>query len=281
MIHILIKKQVKLGFMNKLDWQEVGMQLVQEITSHLRKRVNEADCNIILKLQDKRNPIYAIDEEVEDLARNFLEREQIPVVIKSEDRPAHQITSDPIKTFILDPLDGSMNAIRGIPYYCVSLAIGNLNLRKKFSLDDIDFGIVQNICSGDTFVASKNGGAYLNDNRINTSQITDLSEALISIYTRHAPRNVLTLADAARSIRTNGCAALELCEVARGAYDSFIYLSNSIKTYDIAAGAFIIKEAGGSVCVNQNNIHNEDNVSIVASCNEELHSSIMKKLNEQ
>ncbi len=268
-------------YMNEIDWQNVGLQMVQEITAYIRRRVNESGSTVIHKLEEERNPIYAIDEEVENLARDYLEREQIPVVIKSEDRPAQNITSNPLKTFILDPLDGSMNAARGIPFYCVSLAIGDLSLNRKFSLDNIDSGIIQNVCSGATFVAVKNRGAYLNGHQINTSRITKLSDALISIYTRHAPQNVLTLANAVRSIRTNGCAALELCEVARGAYDGFVYLSSSIKIYDIAAGAFIIKEAGGTVSLVQNNIMQEDQVSIVASSNEELHSSIMNKLNEQ
>jgi len=266
--------------MNEIEWQHVGIQMVQEITDYLRKRVNEVGSTVIYKLEEERNPIYAIDEEVEDLARIFLEREQIPAVIKSEDRPAQKITSNPLKTFILDPLDGSMNAARGIQFYCVSLAIGDLSLKTRFSLEAIDIGIVQNVCSGDTFIANKNRGAYLNNHRINTSGTTQLSEALISTNLRHAPRNVLTLANAALSIRTNGCAALELCEVSHGVYDSFVDTSNNLKIYDIAAGAFIIKEAGGTVSVIQNNDREDDQVSIIASSNEELHSSIINKLND-
>lgn len=264
--------------MNNIDWQQVGLKLVQEITTYLRKRINESGSTTIHKMERERNPIYVIDEEVEDLAQEFLIRKQIPVVLMSEDRQALNVTSAPQKAFILDPLDGSMNAARGIPFYCVSLAIGSLSLTSKFSLDDIDIGIVQNVCSLDTFIARKGQGSYLNGNRIATSRISEVQQALVSTYIRHAPPSVLDLANAALSIRTTGSAALELCEVARGIYESFVDLRGSLKIFDIAAGAFIIKEAGGVINVIQkSNIDKEQFylVSIIASGNEKLHKSII------
>lgn len=267
-----------------MDWEQAGLKLVHEISTYLRKRIGQADYTSIYKLQAERSPIYAIDKEVEDLAREFVVREQMPVVLKTEDSSTQEITSKPQKAFLLDPLDGSVNAVRGIPFYCVSLAIGNLSLIKRLSLEEIDVGIVQNVCSMDTFMATKHKGSHLNGNLIRPSQVSELSQAVIAAHIRLSPPSFLTLVNSALSIRSNGSSALELCEVARGTYDAFIDIRDRLKLVDIAAGAFIIQEAGGIVTVIQNISTDDvqrDQVSIVACNNVQLHRSIIQILSKK
>jgi len=264
--------------MDNIYWQEIGRRMVQEIATHIRKKINEPEHIAVYKLQRERSPVYFIDKEVEDLALALLQKEQIPVVLKSEDSPTRYVSSRPQKAFLLDPLDGSVNAVRGIPYYCVSLAIGDPSVATEFSLEKIEIGIVYNVCTMDTFVAIKNQGAYLNGNRIGPSHIMELSQSLIAMYVRFAPPEALALANSALAVRVTGSAALELCEVARGTYDAFVDVRGRLKVYDVAAGAFIVQESGGAISVMQNgttDIARMDRVNIIACNNEKLYNSIM------
>lgn len=258
-----------------IDWRLVGTQVVSEIAQFLRKNIDKPENKFVYNLKEESSPFYNIDREVEDFTLSFLKKEKIPILMKSEDSPVFQSTSNPQKVFILDPLDGSTNATRGIPYYSVSLAIGDLDVLTDFSLDKLDIGIVHNIFSNDTFIAIRNQGAYLNNKKISPSKTTVLSEAIISTYIRFAPQGVFELVNNSLTVRITGSAALELCDVARGVYDSFVDVRNRLKIYDVAAGALIVKEAGGIVEIKRSNDKSkEERVNIISSCTNELYNTI-------
>ncbi len=148
-------------------------------------------------------------------------------------------------TWIIDPLDGTTNFLHSYPMYGVSIAA---------SLDGrLQAGLVQNSVTGDVWHATAGGGAFLNGAPIRVSEIHVPGRALIGTgypfkTIELLPQYLEQFARVVQStsgIRRAGSAALDLCHVASGYFDAFWELS--LQPWDIAAGALIVREAGGIV----------------------------------
>lgn len=148
--------------------------------------------------------------------------------------------------WVIDPLDGTSNYLRGFPHYCVSIAL----VDNGEPTDAVIFDPLRN----ELFTASRGAGAVLNDRRIRVSERKDLEGAML--HTGFAPRErarasaQLKCVDAllvqAEDIRRAGSAALDLAYVACGRADA--YFEAGVKAWDIAAGVLLVREAGGRVC---------------------------------
>jgi myo-inositol-1(or 4)-monophosphatase len=148
--------------------------------------------------------------------------------------------------WVIDPLDGTSNYLRGFPHYCVSIAL----VENGEPTDAVIFDPLRN----ELFTASKGAGAVLNDRRIRVTDRKDLSGAMI--HTGFPPRErarasaQLKCVDAllvqAEDIRRTGSAALDLAYVACGRTDA--YFEAGVKAWDVAAGVLLVREAGGRVC---------------------------------
>lgn len=149
-------------------------------------------------------------------------------------------------TWIVDPLDGTTNYLQGIPHFCVSIGV-----RKGLQLEH---GVIFDPVRNEAFSASRGAGAQLNGKRIRVSRITRLEEAVVgtgippAAIREHLERYMAMLQDftgTCRAIRRSGSAALDLAYVAAGRYDGFWELE--LQPWDIAAGAVLVREAGGFV----------------------------------
>ena len=147
--------------------------------------------------------------------------------------------------WIIDPLDGTTNYLHGFPAYAVSIA---LEIENKLVL-----GVIHNPVLSETFVALDTAGAWLNQKRIFCSATKDLTCSLLATgfpYDRHTNadhylplfKHFLTRC---RGVRRAGSAALDLAHVACGRLDGFWEFK--LKSWDVAAGALLIREAGGVV----------------------------------
>lgn len=137
------------------------------------------------------------------------------------------------KVLVADPIDGTTNAARGIPFYCVSLAVGTA------ALSDVEVGLVMNLATGDVFEAAKGKGATLNGRPIRVR--APEGERVYSVglpKEEAAPRGIL---------RSFGASALEMCLVGQGALDAYHYAKPILRIIDIAASTLIVREAGGVV----------------------------------
>jgi len=212
-----------------------------------------------------------VDKIAEDAAINLLEKSKSKVNLLSEE--VGFLDRGRKYTFVLDPIDGTRNAYRGIPFYAVSLAVG------KSGMSDVEYGIVKNIPTGDVFVAEKKHGAFFNNKCI---MIPDLpAKDTISSLALGKNFDALTLSLAKKDIvRSLGSASLEMCMVAIGALDFYVVGREYLRVTDIAASALIIREAGGIVT----NIDGEqldmslsldDRTSVIAACNEKLLHTIV------
>jgi len=207
-----------------------------------------------------------IDKFAEDIAVDVIRKSKLKVNLLSEE--VGFIDNKGKYTFVLDPIDGTRNAYRGIPFYSVSIAVG------KKSMNDVEYGIVKNIPTGDVFSAEKKFGAFFNNKQIRVPDVPD-KELLSSLslgknYDKHTLR--LAKKDKVRSL---GSASLEMCMVALGALDYYVIGKEYIRVIDIAASSLILREAGGVVT----NILGEDldmlfdlneRSSVVAACNRDM-----------
>ena len=218
-------------------------------------------------------PTKYIDKLAEDIALNYLSRINSPVNILSEE--IGFVDNGAEYTFVLDPVDGTRNAIRGIPFYSISLGIG----RSKIS--DIEYGVVKNIPTGDVFLAEKNKGAFLNNAQIATPECPET--LLMSSLTLGKNVDEVTHLLAQRDIvRSLGSASLEMCMVAIGALDFYVVGREYMRVTDIAASTLVVREAGGLV----KNISGkelemdfalDERTSVIAACSEELIHQILSR----
>lgn len=140
----------------------------------------------------------------------------------------------------LDPLDGTFNAVHGIPFYSVSIYLSG---------QDTSLAYIRDLASGSRYYAEAGRGAYTGQGvRMAVSTGRDLSAFSISAYTLRPHTGRLTaIGDTVRRIRTLGSASLEMALVAAGKLDAFVDLRGMMRVVDVAAGKLIIEEAGGTV----------------------------------
>ena len=134
--------------------------------------------------------------------------------------------------WIIDPIDGTINFMHGIPHFAISIAL-RIN-------GDFKSGLIFDPIKNEIFYAEKNGGAYFNNHRVKVSSKIDLEECLFSSNSygvKFATPNL--------NMRNTGCTALDLAYVGSGRLDGFFH--NKINIWDIAAGVLIIDEAGGKI----------------------------------
>ena len=191
-----------------------------------------------------------IDLIAENIVIDTLENENVNLFLISEELGEQYIGNKEkaIKSqnvLIIDPVDGSNNAVRGIPYCSISIAyaIGK-------SVKDIKKAVVLDLVSKDIYWAVKGEGAYLNDKKIHVSNL-DLSDNCF--FELNLPKKkALTFIERLKPIierfyriRILGSSALTLCQIAKGSMEAFINLRDSNRLVDVAAGLLILKEANG------------------------------------
>ncbi|XP_046447129.1 inositol monophosphatase 1-like [Daphnia pulex] len=150
-------------------------------------------------------------------------------------------------TWIVDPVDGTMNFVHSFPHSCISLAV----LYHK----DIHIGIIYNPILDQMFTAKLGQGAFLNDKPIRASEETELGKSLVIAEfgtnrdlqkMESVLKNITALMNKVHGLRAMGSAALNMASVASGGADC--YFEYGIHVWDIAAGTLIVREAGG-VCI--------------------------------
>ncbi len=147
--------------------------------------------------------------------------------------------------WIVDPLDGTTNFIHGIPCYAVSIAL-------EFK-GEIILGVVYEITRDECFYATKGGGSFLDSISIRVSETKQLKDSLIATgfpiynFARMEPylKSLENLMRNTHGIRRIGSAATDLCYLACGRVDA--YFEYNLNPWDVAAGALIVKEAGGAI----------------------------------
>lgn len=162
----------------------------------------------------------------------------------AEEQNANFASQEDGLRWIVDPLDGTMNYVHGVPNYAVSIALEQRG--------ELLVGTVFDPVNRECFTAARGQGAWLDGRRLSVSKVGELAQALVAAsFPARVERNDREIADfievtiRAQGTRRMGSSALNLCYVAAGRFDG--YWSTSTKTWDIAAGALLVAEAGGVI----------------------------------
>ena len=141
---------------------------------------------------------------------------------------------------VVDPIDGSLNAKRGIPFFSVSIAVAEGD-----SMDDVLFGYVHDLGTGEEWTAVRGDGAYLDGERLGAERPKDEIEILAFEATRTSlvAEHAAAVADLAYRLRIMGSLALSLCHLAAGRLDAVCSLKPA-RSVDIAAAQLLVRECG-------------------------------------
>ena len=165
---------------------------------------------------------------------------------------------DKNNTWIIDPIDGTVNFLHGIPHFAISIALRSNN--------EIVSGLIFDPIKNEMFFAEKDNGAFFNNHRIKVSKKNELNDCLFATGGKMNQEPDL-------SYRKSGCAALDMAYVASGRYDG--YFQYNLNLWDIAAGIVLVKEAGG--ILNQIDLSHNKNIKIIASSTV-INSKLLEKL---
>ncbi len=186
----------------------------------------------------------ALDRAAEDAIFAELELLGVGATAISEERGEVELAGGGPVHVIIDPVDGSLNAKRRLPFHCVSIAVAGGR-----TMGDVQVGYIHDLASGDEWWALRGQGAFLNGERLEPID-PDAPVEMLGIESANpkllAP-SAQALADTgARRLRALGAIALTLCNVAASRLDGMVSLA-PCRSVDAAAGQLIVREAGGVI----------------------------------
>jgi myo-inositol-1(or 4)-monophosphatase len=219
---------------------------VEGVRTELARYPEPADRSVPTGLGEGGDIALVIDRAAEDAIIHALEELDQPLTVISEERGHVDLHGGGDTRVVVDPIDGSRNAKRGIPAYSVSIAVA-----QGSTIGDVTFAYVHDLAADEDWHATPGGGAYLGTKRL--EPLPDDGELEILALEIIHPQLVVETADAiaatgAQRLRALGSFALSLCWVAGGRYDAMASLS-TCRSVDFAAGQLIVTEAGGAVAM--------------------------------
>ncbi len=200
--------------------------------------------HIAVKEKSKNDFVTEIDQQAEQEIIFHIRKSYPDHGIIAEESGEHISPTDEYR-WIIDPLDGTANFMRGIPHFSISIGIEHRGR--------IEHGLIFDPVRDEVFSASRGRGAFLNQHRIRVSATHKIEQALLTTglpfrnpeLIEMYMRSFVTLSNSASDIRRFGSAALDLAYVAAGRLDG--YWEFALAPWDIAAGSLLVKEAGGYV----------------------------------
>jgi len=188
-------------------------------------------------------------------------------------------------TLTTDPLDGTTNALRGLPFMATSLAVS-----QKPYLKEVEVALVSDLIHNVTYTAQRGQGAFRNDEAIQPSTKGSMEDAVIGVdfntfKAREIVNHMIRVLEQAQHLRHLGANALEVCYVADGTADAFIDLRGKLRVTDVAAAQLILREAGGIIKTPEGKeldapLDAAQRVSFVAAANRTLYNRIQRLLKE-
>ena len=223
-----------------------------------------------------------IDITAEQTVLDYLKEIDFECIVLGEECGRVELSDKPKGFVIMDAIDGSANAVRGVPFFCSSLAFATEN-----KLSSITDGVITDLTNGDMYWATKDKGSFLNDKQIKVQQKEPIYK-IVGINTSGGSNELMQrmypIFQNHNHTRHFGANALEMALFARGLMDVFIDFRDKIRIQDIAAGCIIVKEAGGLLLdANLNpldaDLSYETRVSFIAAANQKILDEIMSQIN--
>jgi len=238
-----------------------------------------ANLNIMIKAVEKAAKILVRDfGEIENLqvskkgptdfvTNSDLKVEKIIIEELKKARPNYSfiteesgetINKDKNSVWIVDPIDGTVNFLHGIPHFAISVGLKSNN--------EIVSGVIYDPIKNEMFFAEKNNGAFYNNHRMRVSNKNKINDCLFVVggNLKKEPNF---------PNRKSGCAALDLAYVASGRFDGFF--QNGLNLWDIAAGIILIRESGG--IINDFDLNKIEDINVIAS-NSNIRAKFLEKI---
>lgn len=266
----------------QIDWIPILVQCKNSVQRHITPLIKT------LKQQQPDlgigaggDPIRQVDLAAEKAIVNTLESYGISFTLISEESGIQEYGDRPHAYYVTtDPIDGTTNLVRGLPFSATSIAIST-----KQTLNTVFAALIADLNHEAVYTAQKGKGAFLNGKRIASSKLTTIEGAVIGLdlntyrIQKIAPQ-VTSLIENTKHIRHFGANALELCYVADGKTDAFVDLRGKLRTTDIAAAWLMLKEAGAEMVLPSGKtldtkLSPKQHVSFIAAGNPRIQETIL------
>lgn len=294
-------------------WRSVAIKMTEQVEKAVSPLVGKKEAGEIIKMGADGTPSKLIDLVAEDEVIEVLLRSKRPVILISEEigtikinysadeyidveslrnvqtqnseppEDFYKSSQEPQIIFVVDPLDGTSNAVKKIPAFGISVAVAEYIPGTNLpSLSDVKMGFVKNFATGDFYESIEGRESSLNGKRIFPSVQDNLNQSSLGAFiygTKFSQVN--NICKIIRRMRILGSVALELSYVGNGAYDAFMDLRGNLRIVDIAAAKLIVEEAGGIVTDQEGKslsglLNVNSRTSIIAAGNKNLHQEIME-----
>ena len=267
------------------QWLEVFRSAGEALRKAVPQIAGRPDASVRLQRGAGGDQTFYIDDIAERIVIGALEgavRQGVGFTLISEECGIREFGPQANLRILLDPLDGSNNGKRGIPYYATSIAV--LDGEK---LKDLLAGYVIDLSTGREYWAIRGEGAWCDDQKIRChgGDAFDMVAFEASVPSKDIPR-ILPLLASSRKVRCLGAIALDLALLAAGAVD-LLAVATPTRSFDYAAGMLILREAGGVMTdMEGGDIGGilaglERTVPMLAAANETLHQKALKILRER
>jgi myo-inositol-1(or 4)-monophosphatase len=227
------------------------------------------------------DPMKPVDLAAEKAIVEILQEHGVSFTLISEESGVKEFGEKSKQCYVtVDPIDGTTNLVRGLPFYASSIAISTMP-----ALSTVFAALVTDLSHDTTYTALEGKGAYRDGKKITPSALTSLEEAVIGLDLNSykvkeiAPR-LTNLIQKTKHIRHFGANALELCYVADGLTDAFVDIRGKLRVTDVAAGFLIVKEAGGTITAPEGQaldvkLDPKQKIKFIASGNRQIHKTIL------
>ena len=220
------------------DWLALCRGAVDDVRDVLAELPSRAEREPVLARGEGGDDTTAVDAAAE---RAILARfEGVDATVISEE--VGELGNGSLRV-VIDPIDGSLNAKRGIPFFSVSIAVARGN-----AMRDVEFAYVYDFGSGEEWTAERGRGAFLNGARLGAQRPKDRIEILAfeATLTAEVAERAAAFTGVAYRIRIMGSLALSLCYLAAGRFDAVCSLK-PYRSVDVAAGQLLVRECGLSL----------------------------------
>jgi myo-inositol-1(or 4)-monophosphatase len=265
-----------------IEWLQVLVRCRDNVKAHIQpllKTLKEPQPD--LGMGAGGDAMKPVDLAAEKAIVETLQQYGISFTLVSEESGVKEFGKAPQHCYVtVDPIDGTTNLVRGLPFYASSIAVS-----AKPEISSVHAALVADLSHGKTYVAEAGKGSYRDGKKIAPSAVASLGEAVIGLdlntyrVGKIVPQLTL-LIEATKHIRHFGANALELCYVAEGLTDAFLDIRGKLRTTDIAAAFLILQEAGGTITAPNGKALNaqldpKEKVTFVASGNPQIHKTIL------
>jgi NAD+ kinase len=284
---------------------DLSYEIIREVSRAIRPHVGKPESGEKVKMGADGTPTSFIDIVAEEKVVNILKNAPVLSYLISEEigelklgkgtkksiSLTHELRRDDLEEkeipkfiFLVDPVDGTSNAIKEIPAFGISIAVANVPEGRVATLNDVELGFISNFANGNFFEAEKGKGCWLNNEEVHPSDNINISNMTLGGFTKSGTSTASKLVDNARRMRVLGSVVLEVSYVASGRYDAFIDLRGS-RILDISAAKLILEEAGGIITDKygeklNNKLSIHEKTIVVAANNEILHKQMIDTLND-